>query len=319
MGLLASLRGAIKGHIGDGDDHHRGCIEHERSIQLPRSSTKNGSRSTSSTSSTSSGDSCNRDSAVDGSRNGDTGMGATARTEAAAASPPRKVRSLVLVLDEAAPMIDDPDAGWLDLAKENGVVILLGDNRGLNAEEEEGLVKMEQEGVATVVKVSLGPTPLLASQCIVLVHHYLDRLAHCCRPREQVTRILQHQFDLNLANMPSLPLSPSARTPALAHARTHTRMCAHARTLRAAGRHVSTDLCILNPKKNETVASPQQARNSWGEDSRWAAWSAVQACGPVQRVVSEFKFRFEFRFEFRQPVAEATTVGMQMGALEGLR
>ena len=35
-------------------------------------------------------------------------------------------------------------------------------------------------GLAHVVRVSLGPVPLLASHCIVMLHHYLDRLAHTC-------------------------------------------------------------------------------------------------------------------------------------------
>ena len=33
-----------------------------------------------------------------------------------------------------------------------------------------------------MVKVSLGPVAMLSSQCIVLIHHYLDRLAHTCTP-----------------------------------------------------------------------------------------------------------------------------------------
>lgn len=85
-------------------------------------------------------------------------------------------RCLVLVLDEAAPMIDDPASGWLPLARNgNGVVVMLGDNRGLNADEEEGLAGLELEGIVQVVKVSLGSIPLLASQCIVLVNHYLGK------------------------------------------------------------------------------------------------------------------------------------------------
>lgn len=40
---------------------------------------------------------------------------------------------------------------------------------------------LEAEGLARVARVSLGPVPLLASQCIVLIHHYLDRLTHTCK------------------------------------------------------------------------------------------------------------------------------------------
>eukprot|EP00039_Didymoeca_costata_P014858 m.245690 g.245690 ORF g.245690 m.245690 type:complete len:348 (-) comp16109_c1_seq15:13-1056(-) len=94
-----------------------------------------------------------------------------------------KLPVLILVLDEAAPLIDDPDAGWLQHCN-NGVITLLGDNRGLNESEEAMLDSLQEEGFAKVVKISLGPTPLLASQCIVLMHHYLDKLVHTCIPRK---------------------------------------------------------------------------------------------------------------------------------------
>jgi len=37
-------------------------------------------------------------------------------------------------------------------------------------------------------QVSLGPVSLLASHCIVLLHHYLDRHGHTCRPQGGIGR-----------------------------------------------------------------------------------------------------------------------------------
>jgi len=96
-------------------------------------------------------------------------------TEGAAAGVP----PVLLLLDEAAPLIDTVAAGWREHVA-GGVVIVLGDNRGLSADEEAFCDSLEAAGDARVVRVSLGPVPLLASQCIVLLHHYLDRLAHTC-------------------------------------------------------------------------------------------------------------------------------------------
>jgi hypothetical protein len=56
---------------------------------------------------------------------------AVAATEAAVSGS----APLVMILDEAAPLIDDPAAAWRDHAR-GGVVVVLGDNRGLTAEEE---------------------------------------------------------------------------------------------------------------------------------------------------------------------------------------
>eukprot|EP00041_Stephanoeca_diplocostata_P029487 m.871830 g.871830 ORF g.871830 m.871830 type:complete len:354 (+) comp23568_c0_seq65:129-1190(+) len=86
---------------------------------------------------------------------------------------------LLLMLDEAAPFIDDPASTWPHRVS-NGVVVVLGDNRGLSVAETDACTALAAEGLVAIEKVSLGPVPLLASQCIVLVHHYLDRLTHTC-------------------------------------------------------------------------------------------------------------------------------------------
>lgn len=86
-----------------------------------------------------------------------------------------------------------------------------GDDRGLTEEEEDGISRLcstrsdppvsssgplaSSEGqpdptttahsvdntrAAQLFKMNLGPACLLGSHCIVLVHHYLDTLVHCC-------------------------------------------------------------------------------------------------------------------------------------------
>lgn len=54
-------------------------------------------------------------------------------TEGVAAGSP----ALIMLLDEAAPLIDAPESEWRDHVK-GGVIIVLGDNRGLTKEEEVG-------------------------------------------------------------------------------------------------------------------------------------------------------------------------------------
>ena len=100
--------------------------------------------------------------------------------EAASVSSTSIGPPLVLILDEAAPLIDDPAADWRGRTG-GGVVVLLGDNRGLDISEEAIATKLEENGKAVVRRVSLGPVPLLGSHCIVLLHHYLDKLAHTCQ------------------------------------------------------------------------------------------------------------------------------------------
>ena len=91
---------------------------------------------------------------------GPPGPATGTEAEGPAAGPPR----LLLVLDEAAPLIDDPAAGWVEHVRPAGVGVVLGDNRGLDQIEEDCLYQLAAEGLVRVVKVSLGPTPLLASQ-----------------------------------------------------------------------------------------------------------------------------------------------------------
>ena len=75
-------------------------------------------------------------------------------------------------------------------AAPSGVVVLLGDDRGLD-EEEERRVRAEATARGSAVRnVSLGSDVLFASHAIVLVHHYLDRHLHSCliRPPREYAR-----------------------------------------------------------------------------------------------------------------------------------
>jgi len=68
-----------------------------------------------------------------------------------------------------------------------GVVVVLGDDRGLPAEEADAMAMLAEKGGAEVQRVSLGGTTLLASHAIVILHHYLDEYVHRCkvsRPRD---------------------------------------------------------------------------------------------------------------------------------------
>lgn len=83
--------------------------------------------------------------------------------------------------------------------------MVAGDDRGLTEEEEDGISRLcstragapisagsegqcdraghlvgNTGGAAQLFKMNLGPACLLGSHCIVLVHHYLDTLVHCC-------------------------------------------------------------------------------------------------------------------------------------------
>ena len=63
------------------------------------------------------------------------------------------------------------------------MIVVLGDDRGLEAEEERQVRAVAASAGARVRAVSLGADMLFASHAIVLVHHYLDRLAHSCLAR----------------------------------------------------------------------------------------------------------------------------------------
>eukprot|EP00164_Ancoracysta_twista_P013435 GFYU01021439.1.p1 GENE.GFYU01021439.1~~GFYU01021439.1.p1 ORF type:complete len:314 (-),score=42.39 GFYU01021439.1:141-1082(-) len=58
------------------------------------------------------------------------------------------------------------------------VVVFVGDDKGYTTKELECI--HDEFTTYDVVEVSLGPVPLLASQCIVLIHHYLDKYLHHC-------------------------------------------------------------------------------------------------------------------------------------------
>ena len=71
----------------------------------------------------------------------------------------------------------------------SGVVVLLGDDRGLSDAEEREVLRLAAARGAPVRRASLGEDVLFASHAIVLVHHYLDRALHSCAvkpPRELV-------------------------------------------------------------------------------------------------------------------------------------
>ena len=72
----------------------------------------------------------------------------------------------------------------------SGVVVLLGDDRGLSHDEERTVLHLASVRGAEVRRVSLGEDVLFASHSIVLVHHYLDRLLHSClvRPPRMLVR-----------------------------------------------------------------------------------------------------------------------------------
>jgi len=66
-----------------------------------------------------------------------------------------------------------------------GVIFFLGDDRGLPEADEAAIKDLVKEtGAGKVLRVSLGGDVLLASHSIVLVNHYLDKLAHSCELRE---------------------------------------------------------------------------------------------------------------------------------------
>ena len=65
-----------------------------------------------------------------------------------------------------------------------GVVVLLGDDRGLEPEEEREVLAEAAARGSAVHRVSLGSNTLFASHAIVLVHHYLDRHVHDCVLRQ---------------------------------------------------------------------------------------------------------------------------------------
>ena len=68
-------------------------------------------------------------------------------------------------------------------APPGGVIVLLGDDRGLTDAEEREVLRLAAAGGATVRRVSLGEDVLFASHSIVIVHHHLDNALHSCAVR----------------------------------------------------------------------------------------------------------------------------------------
>jgi len=64
-----------------------------------------------------------------------------------------------------------------------GVVVVLGDDRGLLDDDEALVARLAGEAGAPLLRVSLGGVVLFSSHSIVLLHHYLDKLLHACALR----------------------------------------------------------------------------------------------------------------------------------------
>lgn len=76
-------------------------------------------------------------------------------------------------------------------AHTGGVVVVLGDDRGLMPQDEAMVARVAAEHGAPVFPVSLGPVVLFASHSIVLLNHYLDKLLHACAlrtPRDMLVK-----------------------------------------------------------------------------------------------------------------------------------
>jgi len=56
----------------------------------------------------------------------------------------------------------------------SSVITILGDDAGLTHQQQDEILSTVRSSNARLVHASLGPLQLLASQCITLVHHYLD-------------------------------------------------------------------------------------------------------------------------------------------------
>lgn len=64
-----------------------------------------------------------------------------------------------------------------------GLIVLLGDDRGLTEADEESVSAVVKAYGGKLSRVSLGGDVLFASHSIVLVNHYLDKLVHSCELR----------------------------------------------------------------------------------------------------------------------------------------
>jgi hypothetical protein len=99
---------------------------------------------------------------------------------------------VVLVLNERGKSVSLVLAEEEEHIRQSGVIVVLGDNNGLTNTEQESVEAVASTRRARVREVSLGPVPLLASHCIVLMHHYLDQL-HVCAPMAGIGRTLEAQ------------------------------------------------------------------------------------------------------------------------------
>ena len=102
----------------------------------------------------------------------------TAGMDRASASLKAPTPPLVLLLDAAgehfAAVCTEP--GAQQAARQGGVVIVLGGSKGLLQGDVVAVEAWAEAAGVCVRRVSLGRTTLLASQCITIVHHYLDAL-----------------------------------------------------------------------------------------------------------------------------------------------
>ena len=65
----------------------------------------------------------------------------------------------------------------------SGVLVILGDDRGLTENDEAEVERAAASRQGLLFRVCLGPDVLFTNQCVVLVHHYLDKLLHSCEVR----------------------------------------------------------------------------------------------------------------------------------------
>ena len=96
----------------------------------------------------------------------------------APAAPGVRCPPLVLLLDAGGEALGTlcAEAGARGAARRGGVVVVLGGSKGLRQSDIADAEARAEAAGARVRRVSLGRTTLLASQCIAIVHHYLDAL-----------------------------------------------------------------------------------------------------------------------------------------------
>ncbi|CAJ1380534.1 unnamed protein product [Effrenium voratum] len=108
------------------------------------------------------------------------GMELRARSSQAALKAMLKAkegRIALLILDADGEPISQVLKQQRDL---QGLVVLVGDHRGLSAEMLSAYEEVARAAEVEVVRASLGRTTLLGSHAIVILQHYLDEHLHCC-------------------------------------------------------------------------------------------------------------------------------------------